>query len=99
MNNSPELTRQQALSIRSGRIFKMVTNAVVGAGAIVLIVCLGSSGRNKVIGMLVGYGFLIAGVILFMSNVLAKMVQTSNEGAKDVLTGLITISVHLSCFL
>ena len=64
MNNSPELTRQQALSI-SGRIFKMVTNAVVGAGAIVLIVCLGSSGRNKV-GMLVGYGFLIAGYLVYV---------------------------------
>ena len=58
------------MGFKTGKLFKMVKRASMIAGFIILLMTLGGSGENQVWGMVIGYSFLLAATILFVSNVL-----------------------------
>lgn len=73
------------------KLFEYVTNAVLVAGFIILLLCIGGRGRNPTMGVITGHGFILVGAVLFVSAVLTKMVQSKKKSAKTLLAGITAI--------
>lgn len=77
------------------KLFEYVTNAVLVAGFIILLLCIGGRGRNPTVGIITGHGFILVGAVLFVSAVLTKMVQSKKKTAKTLLAGITAIGPFL----
>lgn len=79
------------MGFKTGKLFKMVKRASMIAGFIILLMTLGGSGENQVWGMVIGYSFLLAATILFVSNVTSKIIRSTNSKAKSLISIMTTI--------
>jgi hypothetical protein len=78
-------------TLHPGKIFKKVTVASLIAGFIILFLTLGTGGETGTMGKIVGFSFVLVGVIMFMSNTLSKIVRSKNEEAKSILSIVTTL--------
>ena len=79
------------MGFKTGKLFKMVKRASMIAGFIILLMTLGGSGENQVWGMVIGYSFLVAATILFISNVVSKIIKSTNSKAKSFISLMVSI--------
>ena len=79
------------MGFKTGKLFKMVKRASMIAGFIILLMTLGGSGENQVWGMVIGYSFLLAATILFISNVVSKIIKSTNSKAKSFISLMVSI--------
>ena len=82
-------------SLKPGKIFSKVTIASLIAGFILLFVSLGMSGENGTMGKIVGFSFVLVGLIMFLSNTLSKIVRSGNDDSKSVYSIAITLGPFL----
>ena len=54
--------------LKPGKIFRKVTMASMIAGFIILFLTLGSGGEMGTTGKIVGFSFVLVGLIMFLSN-------------------------------
>lgn len=78
-------------TLHPGKIFKKVTVASLIAGFIILFLTLGTGGETGTMGKIVGFSFVLVGVIMFLSNTLSKIVRSKNEEAKSILSIVTTL--------
>jgi len=93
-NNEEFASSDQTISsstLHPGKIFKKVTVASLIAGFIILFLTLGTGGETGTMGKIVGFSFVLVGVIMFMSNTLSKIVRSKNEEAKSILSIVTTL--------
>jgi hypothetical protein len=93
-NNEENASSDHTISsstLHPGKIFKKVTVASLIAGFIILFLTLGTGGETGTMGKIVGFSFVLVGVIMFMSNTLSKIVRSKNEEAKSILSIVTTL--------
>ena len=93
-NNEEFASSDQTISsstLHPGKIFKKVTVASLIAGFIILFLTLGTGGETGTMGKIVGFSFVLVGVIMFLSNTLSKIVRSKNEEAKSILSIVTTL--------
>jgi hypothetical protein len=93
-NNEENASSDQTISsstLHPGKIFKKVTVASLIAGFIILFLTLGTGGETGTMGKIVGFSFVLVGVIMFLSNTLSKIVRSKNEEAKSILSIVTTL--------
>ena len=76
-------------------MFKLLTKAILAAGFAICFSTLGAGEENKVYGSIIGYGFLLAGTVLFMANTVVTMVMANNPNVKSMVTAITTIGPFL----
>jgi hypothetical protein len=77
--------------LKPGKIFRKVTMASMIAGFIILFLTLGMAGEMGTTGKIVGFSFVLLGLIMFLSNTLSKIVRSGNEESKSVFSIAITL--------
>jgi len=89
------LSDNMSSPLKPGKIFKKVTLASFVAGFIILFVSLGMIGEMGIMGKIVGFGFIIVGLIMFLSNTLSKIVRSGNSESKSIYSIAITLGPFL----
>ena len=89
MSNTNEEVRGSEIDdttspLKPGKIFRKVTGASLIAGFFLLFVSLGMSGEVGTMGKIVGFSFVLVGLIMFLSNTLSKIVRSKNEESKYI---------------
>jgi len=99
INNTMEATSSTLsnTSLTPGHIFKKVTSATLIAGFIILFLTIGSAGNNSTMGRIIGLGFVLVGLILFMANTVQKLVRTKNAESKNITALITTLGPFLPC--
>ena len=96
MSNTNEEVRSSEIDdttspLKPGKIFRKVTSASLIAGFILLFVSLGMSGEVGTMGKIVGFSFVLVGLIMFLSNTLSKIVRSESKDSKSVFSIVITL--------
>jgi len=81
--------------LKPGKIFRKVTSASLIAGFIILFLTLAMSGEVGTTGKIVGFSFVLVGLIMFLSNTLSKIVRSGNKESKSVFSLVITLGPFL----
>lgn len=81
--------------LKPGKIFRKATTATLLAGFIILFLTIGLGGNSSVTGRIIGYSFLIVGLILFLSNTLQKIVNSKNTESKSIIAIVTTLGPFL----
>ena len=90
-SSSVDISTKEKTSMRVNKAFRMLTSGILVSGFIILLLCVGGGGYSKTLGSIIGYGFVLTGVFLFVGRVMTKLVSIPNSDAKSVLNGLLTI--------
>ena len=99
INNNIDATAS-ALSntpLKPGHIFNKVTSATLIAGFVILFLTIGSGGNNATMGRIIGLGFVLVGLILFMAYTIQKLVRTKNNESKNITSLITTLGPFLPC--
>ena len=96
MSNTNEEVRDSEIDdttspLKPGKIFRKVTGASLIAGFFLLFVSLGMSGEVGTMGKIVGFSFVLVGLIMFLSNTLSKIVRSGNEESKSISSIVVTL--------
>jgi hypothetical protein len=80
-----------ANKVSIGKIFNTFTTSFMFAGFIIIMGCVGEVSRNSLWGLMVGYIFIITGMLMFTSNVIQKLTKSTNIAAKSLFSTMVTI--------
>ena len=81
--------------LKSGKIFSKVTSASLFAGFIILFLSLGMIGETGTTGKIVGFSFVLLGLIMFLSNTLSKIIRSGSKESKSVFSIAMTLGPFL----
>jgi hypothetical protein len=81
--------------LKPGKIFRKVTMASMIAGFIILFLTLGSGGEMGTTGKIVGFSFVLVGLIMFLSNTLSKIIRSGSKESKSVFSIAMTLGPFL----
>lgn len=93
-NNDEITSSNETLSsspLKPGKIFRKVTTSSLIAGFIILFLTLGIGGETGTMGKIVGFSFVLVGLIMFLSNTLSKIVRSPNKESKSLLSIVTTL--------
>lgn len=81
--------------LKPGKIFRKVTSSSLIAGFIILFVSLGMSGEMGTTGKIIGFGFVIVGLLMFLSNTLSQIIRSGNQESKSLSSIVMTLGPFL----
>ena len=81
--------------LKPGKIFRKVTMASMIAGFIILFLTLGTGGEMGTTGKIVGFSFVLVGLIMFLSNTLSKIIRSGSKESKSVFSIAMTLGPFL----
>ena len=90
-NINADTATDNVAAISIGKIFNTFTTSFMFAGFIIIMGCVGEVSRNSLWGLMVGYIFIITGMLMFTSNVIQKLTKSTNVAAKSLFSTLVTI--------
>ena len=93
-DNNKEITSSDETlpsPLKPGKIFRKVTTSSLIAGFIILFLTLGIGGETGTMGKIVGFSFVLVGLIMFLSNTLSKIVRSPNKESKSLLSIVTTL--------